>query len=123
MALSQPSATLCHTSAQLVLIIDQQLCAVLQDLCLLSYALRLRYSDFNKVDKIISNITAFLESHSGVDHKLPHKAELTDLATYGVDISIIVSIASSYLLDCSSVYLFFQCFDIMPHWHMAFAGR
>ncbi|KAL0034807.1 hypothetical protein WJX77_008011 [Trebouxia sp. C0004] len=61
-----------------------------KDPCLLSFALRLRYSDFNKVDKIISNITAFLESHSGVDHKLPHKAELTDLATYSVDISIIV---------------------------------
>lgn len=57
---------------------------------LLSYALRLRYSDFDKVDKIISDINAFLASHSGVDQKLPHKAGLTDLATYSVDISIMV---------------------------------
>ncbi|KAL3155788.1 hypothetical protein ABBQ32_012803 [Trebouxia sp. C0010 RCD-2024] len=57
---------------------------------LLSYALRLRYSDFNKVDKIISDINAFLDSHPGVDSKLPHKAGLTDLATYSVDISIMV---------------------------------
>lgn len=67
--------------------------AALQDPRLLSYALRLRYSDFNKVDKIINDINAFLESHTGVDHKLPHRARLTDLATYSVDISITVSTA------------------------------
>lgn len=66
---------------------------MLQDPRLLSYALRLRYSDFDKVDKIISDINAFLASHSGVDQKLPHKAGLTDLATYSVDISIMVSTA------------------------------
>lgn len=69
---------------------------VVQDPRLLSYALRLRYSDFNKVDKIIDDINSFLDTHSGVDHKLPHKARLTDLATYSVDISITVSTACQH---------------------------
>ena len=78
------------------------LCA-LQDPRLLSYALRLRYSDFDKVDKITSDINAFFESHSGVDHKLPYKAALTDLATYSVDISITVSNHTESRQFCKSV--------------------
>ena len=71
----------------------------LQDPRLLSYALRLRYSDFNKVDRIINDINTFLGTHIGVDHKLPHKARLTDLATYSVDISITVSTACQHVTE------------------------
>ena len=72
---------------------------MLQDPRLLSYALRLRYSDFDKVDKIINDINTFLDTHTGVDHKLPHKARLTDLATYSVDISITVSTACQHATE------------------------
>ena len=54
------------------------------------YSLRVRYDDATKVDKITDDIRAFFESHPGVDHKLPYKAALSDLATYSVDISITV---------------------------------
>lgn len=57
---------------------------------LLVYDLRIRYDDSSKVDKITQDIKAFFESHSGVDHKLPYKASLKDLATYSVDISVMV---------------------------------
>lgn len=57
---------------------------------LLTYDLRIRYEDAAKIDKITSDIIAFFESHPGVDHKLPYKASLKDLAVYSVDISIMV---------------------------------
>lgn len=57
---------------------------------LLVYSLRIRYDDASKVNKITDDIRAFFESHPGVDHKLPYKAALSDLATYSVDISITV---------------------------------
>lgn len=57
---------------------------------LLVYDLRIRYDDSSKVDKITQDIKAFFESHPGVDHKLPYKASLKDLATYSVDISVMV---------------------------------
>lgn len=61
-----------------------------QDPRLLTYDLRIRYEDSNKVDKITGDIVAFFESHPGVDLKLPYKATLKDIATYSVDISITV---------------------------------
>lgn len=88
----------CHTHISSCMV-PQTADAALQDPRLLSYALRLRYSDFTKVDKIINDINAFLESHTGVDHKLPHRARLTDLATYSVDISITVSTACQQLTE------------------------
>ena len=94
----------------------QQLWCVMQDPRLLSYALRLRYSDFDKVDKIISDINAFLTSHPGVDQKLPHKAGLTDLATYSVDLSIMVSTLDlCNRLNC--VYMPSIGSLVMLHWH------
>ena len=63
---------------------------LVQDPRLLVYSLRIRYDDASKVDKITDDIRAFFESHPGVDHKLPYKAALSDLATYSVDISITV---------------------------------
>lgn len=63
---------------------------MVQDPRLLVYCLRIRYDDATKVDKITDDIRAFFESHPGVDHKLPYKAALSDLATYSVDISITV---------------------------------
>lgn len=90
-ALKRVCGSCCHAHTAVALLNTAG--AALQDPRLLSYALRLRYSDFNKVDKIINDINAFLESHSGVDHKLAHRARLTDLATYSVDISITVSTA------------------------------
>ena len=63
---------------------------MMQDPRLLSYKLRLRYNDFDKVDHITKDINDFFEQHPGVDQKLPHKAALTDLATYSVDLSITV---------------------------------
>ena len=88
----------------------------MQDPRLLSYALRLRYSDFDKVDKIISDINAFLASHPGVDQKLPHKAGLTDLATYSVDLSIMVSTPDLYnRLNC--VFMRLVRSPVMLHCH------
>ena len=73
----------------------------MQDPRLLSYLLKLRYSDFAKVDKITSDINAFFQSHPGVDQRLPAKAALTDLASYSVDISITVSTSLMQCIDAS----------------------
>jgi len=54
------------------------------------YSLRIRYDDATKVNKITDDIKAYFDSHPGVDRNLPYKASLSDLATYSVDISIMV---------------------------------
>lgn len=62
----------------------------IQDPRQLTYKFGVRYEDASKVPKIAADLKAWFDAHPGVDHQLPAKVSLADLAPYSLTLSVMV---------------------------------